>query len=185
MGDPVTAPDTPAHAGRPPPRVLVAGVGNLFLGDDGFGPEVARRLQARGLPAHARVHDYGVGGIHLAYDVVQGVDLLVLVDTIDRGLDPGTVVLLEVGENHLGMVQVDAHAMDPVAMLATVETLGGERPRTLLVGCQPASLGERMGLSPVVEDAVDHAVESVVELVEDVQRTAELATTGMSPRRGG
>jgi hydrogenase maturation protease len=151
------------------PRVLVAGVGNLFLGDDGFGPEVARALQRGPLPDGVRVHDYGVGGIHLAYDVCDGVDVLVLVDTMNRQGTPGSLCLLEVGADELPTVQVDAHAMDPVAMLATVETLGGTRPRTLLVGCVPASLEEGIGLSEPVADAVEPAAAAVRDLVVQLQ----------------
>lgn len=150
-----------------PPRTLVAGVGNIFLGDDGFGPEVARRLQSCTLPDGARVKDYGVGGIHLAYDVAEGLDLLVLVDTVSRDVAPGTLALLEVGQDDLPTVAVDAHAMDPAAMLATVETLGGQRPRTLLVGCQPSVLDAHMGLSGPVAAAVDRAVDAVVHLLDE------------------
>jgi hydrogenase maturation protease len=152
-------------ASAPFPRVLVAGVGNLFLGDDGFGPEVARALQCEPLPDGVRVHDYGVGGIHLAYDVCDGVDVLVLVDTLNRDDTPGALFLLEVGEDELPATCVDAHAMDPAAMLATVETLGGTRPRTLLVGCVPSTLQEGIGLSKPVAAAVVPAVAAVRELI--------------------
>jgi hydrogenase maturation protease len=165
-----------ARPDQPTPRVLVAGVGNLFLGDDGFGPEVARRLQAEDLPDHVRVVDYGVGGIHLAYDVLDGVDLLVLVDAVPRDQPAGSLALLEVGRDDLGTPAVDAHAMDPVAMLATVETLGGTRPRTLLVGCQPATLEEGIGLSPVVAAAVEPAVEAVRDLLAEVAPDARPLT---------
>lgn len=148
-----------------PPRTLVAGIGNIFLGDDGFGCEVAQRLARQELPGHVSVKDYGVGGIHLAYDVLDGVELLVLVDTVSRDAAPGTLALLEVGEDDVPTVQVDAHAMDPVAMLATVETLGGTQPRTLLVGCVPEDLSERIGLTEVVAAAVDEAVQAVHEVV--------------------
>jgi len=163
-----------------PPRVLVAGVGNLFLGDDGFGPEVARALHREPLPDGVRVQDYGVGGIHLAYDVCDGVDVLVLVDTVHREDTPGALCLLEVGQDDPPTVQVDAHAMDPVTMLATVETLGGTRPRTLLVGCVPASLEEGIGLSEPVAAAVEPAVVAVRELVVQLQSDgvgADLAAT--------
>lgn len=175
MGDPVRTTE--------PPRVLVAGVGNVFLGDDGFGPAVARALAGRALPPGATVRDYGVGGIHLAYDVAAGVDLLVLVDTVRRDVAPGTVTLLAVGEEPLPTVAVDAHAMDPVAMLATVETLGGAVPRTLLVGCEPAVLDERMVLSPPVADAVDRAVDAVLDLLAEAA-IGTLASAGAAIEEG-
>jgi hydrogenase maturation protease len=152
-------------------RVLVAGVGNVFLGDDGFGPEAARRLAARPLPAGVRVVDYGIRGMHLAYDLLEGYDLLVVLDAAPRGGRPGDVVLLEVGEADLGDGDFDAHGMEPTSVLASLGSLGGRLPRTLVVGCEPADTAEGMGLSPPVEAAVDGAVEMVTGLlVRDGER---------------
>jgi hydrogenase maturation protease len=145
--------------------VLVAGVGNIFLGDDGFGPEVVRRLAARPLPPEVRVVDYGIRGMHLAYDLLDGVDLLVLVDAAPRGGQPGDVVVLEVGAEHLGDGDFDAHGMEPTAMLASLGALGGRLPRTYVVGCEPADTAEGIGLSPPVQAAVDGAVRTVTGLV--------------------
>jgi hydrogenase maturation protease len=152
-------------------RVLVAGVGNVFLGDDGFGPEAARRLAARPLPDGVRVVDYGIRGMHLAYDLLEGYDLLVVLDAAPRGGRPGDVVLLEVGEADLGDGDFDAHGMEPASVLVSLGSLGGRLPRTLVVGCEPADTAEGMGLSPPVEAAVDGAVEMVTGLlVRDGER---------------
>jgi len=152
-------------------RVLVAGVGNLFLGDDGFGPEAARRLSARPLPDGVEVVDYGIRGMHLAYDLLAGYDTLVIVDAVPRGGRPGDVVVLEVGEEDLAgpsgdSGDFDAHGMEPTAMLASLGALGGRLPRTFVVGCEPADVAERIGLSPPVAAAVDRAVELVTGLLE-------------------
>ena len=138
--------------------ILVAGVGNLFLRDDGWGCEVVRRLAAEPLPEGVRAVDFGVGGVHLAYELLEGVDLLVLVDVIGRGVAPGTVSLVEVDPDALPGAQIDSHAMDPGAVLANVRALGGIPPPTLLVGCEPADLGEGIGLSPATEAAVEPAL---------------------------
>ena len=154
--------------------ILVAGVGNLFLGDDGFGPEVARRLAAGSLPDGVRVVDYGIRGMHLAYDLLEGYDALVLVDATPGPARPGDLRVLEVGADDLGEGAFDAHGMDPVAVLANLEALGGSLPRTFVVGCQPADVDERIGLSPVVAAAVDQATRIVRDLVDDLieSRTA-------------
>jgi hydrogenase maturation protease len=150
-------------------RVLVAGIGNIFFGDDGFGSEVARRLSAGPpLPACVRVVDYGIRGMHLAYDLLDGYDTLVLVDALPGKKEAGEITVLEVGPDDLGTGVFDAHGMDPVAMLASLGVLGGELPRTLVVGCQPLDIGERIGLTPPVSQAVDAAVGVITELVAKV-----------------
>jgi hydrogenase maturation protease len=142
-------------------RVLVAGIGNVFLGDDGFGPAVARHLVERGdLPDQVRVVDYGIRGLHLAYDLLYGVAALVLVDALPGEDAPGTITVLEV-TNVPASPGVDAHAMDPATVLATLHRLGGTPPPTYVVGCRPANLGEGMGLSPAVAAAVPEAVAAV------------------------
>jgi hydrogenase maturation protease len=148
-------------------RVLVAGVGNLFLGDDGFGPEAARRLAAAPLPDGVQVVDYGIRGMHLAYDLLAGYDTLVIVDAVPRGGAPGDVVVLEVGAEDLGEGDFDAHGMEPTAMLASLGSLGGRLPpRTYVVGCEPLDTDEGIGLSAPVAAAVDRAVELVERLLE-------------------
>jgi hydrogenase maturation protease len=146
-------------------RVLVAGVGNIFLGDDGFGPEAARRLAARQLPDGVRVVDYGIRGMHLAYDLLDGYDALVILDAVPRRAEPGDVVVLEVGEDDLGSGDFDGHGMEPTAVLASLGSLGGRLPRTYVVGCEPADTAEGIGLSPPVAAAVEPAVDTVVEMV--------------------
>lgn len=146
-------------------QVLVAGVGNIFLRDDGFGSEVARRLAGRRLPDGVRVVDYGIGGIHLAYDLLSGVDLLVLIDALPRGQEPGTVSLVELEPGDDLRATVDSHAMDPATVFASLRGLGGEPPPALVVGCEPADLSEGMGLSPAVAAAVDPTVEQVLDLL--------------------
>jgi hydrogenase maturation protease len=160
------------------PRVLVAGVGNLFLGDDGFGPEVARRLAAQPLPDGVAVVDYGIRGMHLAYDLLDGYDALVIVDALPGAEQPGELTVLGVGPDDLGEGPLDAHGMDPVAVLANLDTLGGQLPRTLVVGCQPLDVSEGIGLSPAVSAAVDAAVALVGELVADLTTQHAAAGTG-------
>jgi hydrogenase maturation protease len=149
------------------PHTLVAGVGNIFLGDDGFGCEVARHLSRSEVPAGVRVVDYGIRGMHLAYDLIDGWDLLVLVDALpDRGM-PGRLEVLEVRAEHLGAGGLDAHGMAPLAMLSSLEALGGQLPRTVLVGAQVADTGDQIGLSPQVQDAIPGAVGAIQTLLHD------------------
>jgi hydrogenase maturation protease len=144
--------------------VLVAGVGNVFLGDDGFGPAVAARLAAdpAGLPPGARVVDYGIRGVHLGYDLLDGGwDALVLVDAVPGDGPPGSLTLVEVTDDDLpGAPPLDAHTLDPLAVLCSVRALGGRLPaRTLVLGCVPADLAEGIGLSAPVAAAVGPAAE--------------------------
>jgi hydrogenase maturation protease len=144
-------------------QVLVAGVGNVFLGDDGFGPAVAARLAAdpAGLPPGARVVDYGIRGLHLGYDLLDGWDALVLVDALPGDGPPGSLLLVEVTDDDLpGAPPLDAHTLDPLAVLCSVRALGGRLPgRTLVLGCVPADLTEGIGLSAPVAAAVGPAAE--------------------------
>jgi hydrogenase maturation protease len=164
-----------AEAGDP--RILVAGIGNVFRSDDGFGPEVARCLAAEPWPVGVRVSDYGIRGLHLAYDLLEPWDALVLVDAVpDRGA-VGSVAVLDIGPDDLGPGRsVDAHSMDPATVLASLVALGGSLPaRTLLVGCQVAETGDGMGLTAPVEAAVAPAVATVRDLVTSELRPTEVA----------
>jgi hydrogenase maturation protease len=151
----------------PLPRILVAGIGNMFRTDDGFGCDVVRRLAAETWPDGVRVVDYGIRGLHLAYDLLEPWDALVLVDALpDRGA-VGSVAVVAVGEADLGPGrQVEAHSMDPATVLASLAALGGTLPpRTLVVGCQVADTGEGMGLTAPVAAAVEMAAATVRSLL--------------------
>lgn len=145
--------------------MLVAGVGNVFLRDDGFGCEVARRLVERPTPPNTVVTDYGIGGIHLAYDLLDGYERLILVDTVSVDEEPGTIVVLELDFDETRPPAIDAHGMDPHTVMTSLEALGGTPPPTLLVGCRPAETGEGMGLSPAVDSSVDVAVAAVEDML--------------------
>jgi hydrogenase maturation protease len=157
--------------------ILVAGIGNIFLSDDAFGVEVAHRLSGRALPDGVRVEDYGIRGMHLAYDLLGGYDALVLVDAVPMGELPGTLAVIEPEPSAPypstaqdgAMPAVDAHTMSPDVVLATLTRLGGSLNRTIIVGCQPGYLGEGIGLSPAVEGAVAAAVDLCLEVVAHAQ----------------
>jgi len=157
-------------------RVLVAGIGNIFLADDGFGCEVVRRLAVEPLPAGVELVDYGIRGMHLAFDLLNGYDALVIVDAAPRGGSPGDLAVLEVGPDDLGTGDLDAHGMEPTAVLGSLGSLGGQLPRTLVVCCEPADIEERIGLSAVVTAAVAPAVSLVRGLLE-----GELGLTPPAP----
>jgi hydrogenase maturation protease len=146
-------------------RILIAGIGNVFLGDDGFGVEVVRRLAQRALPADVRVADFGIRGLHLAYDLLDGgYQQVILVDATPREGAPGTVYLIEPDAEELGAGgngMADAHAMTPQAVFSLLRSLGGTPGKVLVVGCEPQSVEEEMGLTPVVEAAVDEAVDLI------------------------
>jgi hydrogenase maturation protease len=150
-----------------PPRILVAGCGNLFLADDGFGVAVANRLLRTDLPDGVVVRETGIRGVHLVYELLDGWDTVIIVDASPRGEAPGTVSLVEPDPeaDPAQAALLDAHSMNPDAVLATVRILGGEIGRILVVACEPAEITERMGLSPVVTAAVDEAVAMVRDLV--------------------
>jgi hydrogenase maturation protease len=146
-------------------RTLVAGVGNVFLGDDGFGVEVARRLADVALPEGVEVADFGIRGGHLAYQLLEGYDTLVLVDAVGRDAPPGTIFVIEPDPHELGH-GLDAHGFDPSSVLELARTLGSALPRVLLVGCVPAVMDEGPELSPAVERAVEEAVRFIPRFLE-------------------
>lgn len=156
-------------------RVLVAGVGNIFLSDDGFGSEVARRLATEPFPEGVRVVDSGIRGLHLAYELLDGYDTAILIDAAPRGGAPGTVYVIEPdlqpGDGPAEGSLLDAHGMEPVAVLSLLATLGGSVRRVFVVGCEPATVEEGIGLSEPVARAVAEAAGVVRELVsESMQR---------------
>jgi hydrogenase maturation protease len=160
-------------------KILVAGVGNIFLGDDGFGVEVARRLVELEFPEGVQIRDFGIRGYDLAYALLDDYDLVILVDAAPRGSPPGTLYVIEpdVGEGE-GAAQagaaLDAHAMNPVNVLRLAHSMGRVSARVLLVACEPASLGGdegHMGLSGVVSEVVDQAVGLVGRLIREAHDT--------------
>ena len=176
-------------------RILIACIGNIFLGDDGFGVEVAQRLMSmtnRRYPEGVQVIDFGIRGIELAYTLLDDYDTLVLVDAVPRGCPPGTLYLIEpdmAGMNpekgvEAGRAALDAHSMDPVKVLAFARALGAQPIHTLLVGCEPAPFGGgedyaemQMGLSEPVQAAVDEAVKMIDSLVEKLLQTSDPSVT--------
>ncbi|WP_406673900.1 hydrogenase maturation protease [Nonomuraea sp. N2-4H] len=151
-------------------RVLVAGIGNVFLGDDGFGVEVVRRMDPMAVPASVRVADYGIRGVHLAYELLGGAyDTLIMVDAVEIDGPPGTVAVLEIDDEPVPETSppVNGHGMHPQAVLDLLARLGGRVPRVLLVGCRPQTIDEVMGLSEPVAAAVEGAVAAVTALACD------------------
>lgn len=177
-------------------RILIAGIGNIFEGDDGFGCEVAARLRQLSWPEGVDVVDFGIRGIDLGYALMDGYETAILVDAVERGLTPGTVTLIEPqipqwesedGRNPDGASHVSgpmsgaeaplmaAHELNPAQVLRFVASLGGQRPRVLLVGCQPEFLGGEqghMGLSDVVMEAVAQATTRIRTLVGNLTQQA-------------
>ena len=169
------------------PRLLIACVGNLFLGDDAFGVEVARRLMGVDLPAGAAVVDFGIRGIDLTYALMDGYESVILVDAAPRGEAPGTLYVLEPtiaeanGTEGPGSL-LEAHAMDPVKVLRLASAMGGQIGRLLLVGCEPATSADLddilPGLSEPVRKAVDEAVPLILSLAETLLQGEEIAASG-------
>jgi hydrogenase maturation protease len=152
-------------------RTLVAGVGNVFLRDDAFGVEVVKLLAGHPVPDGVEIRDFGIRGVHLAYDLLNGCDLFVLVDAAPRGEPPGTVTVLEVDvpepDPAAGPV-IDAHSLTPDGIFALLGSLGGQPGRSLLVACEPADVSAGMGLSEPVQQALPHAVRMVLQILEEV-----------------
>jgi len=167
-------------------RVIVAGGGNVFLGDDGFGVEVVRQLAGTPLPAGVEVVDVGIRGVHLAYDLLDGCDLLILVDAAARGGPPGTVSVLDVAPTDIGPGPplIDAHGLAPDDVLGLVRRLGGRPARTLVVTCEPADLEAGMDLSDPVREAVPVAVDMVRTLLGGSSGGSDGAKTGQAGTGG-
>ena len=160
-------------AGQPQPaaRVLVAGIGNIFMGDDAFGVEVARRLAERPLPAGVEVGDFGIRGIDLMYALGEGYDAAVFVDAVPRGEPPGTLSVIE-PELEEGEATIDAHGMDPVKVLSLARQVGSVPERILVVGCEPAvrMTGDEEEVVGELSGPVRAAIDDAVGLVESVIR---------------
>jgi hydrogenase maturation protease len=157
------------------PTMLIAGIGNIFLGDDAFGVEVVRRLSGRKLPDGVRVMDFGIRGFDLAYALLDGYDVTVLVDATPRGGVPGTLYTIEPDLHALHHPEapdllIETHGMNPMRVLGLVKAMGGQLRRLLVVGCEPATTGPEeglMGLSEPVRAAVDVAVGLIESLIID------------------
>lgn len=158
--------------------VLVAGVGNAWLRDDGFGGAVARRLAERRLPEGCSVMDAGTGGLDLAYEVMRGYDALVMIDVSRQGGEPGTLYVMEPDEDSVPAALEDGdainpHGMDPQTVLRFVKSAGAWPGRVVVIACEPGDV-ESMGwgLSDEVRAAVDRAVDLVVETITELRCTS-------------
>jgi hydrogenase maturation protease len=158
--------------------ILVAAVGNLWLGDDGFAGEVAKRLRAREPADDVAVADFGTGGLDLAYEVMRGYEALVLVDVSRQGGEPGTLYVMDVDQESIEAgiedgAQIDPHGMDPETVLRFVRATGGWPGQVVVIACEPEQVEEvGIGLTPSVAAAVDDAVDLVVQTIEAVRCTS-------------
>jgi hydrogenase maturation protease len=163
-------------------RVLVAGIGNIFFGDDGFGVELVRRLAREPVPAGVTVADIGIRSLHLAFALLDRPGLLLVVDAVSRGGPPGTIYVIRPDAGAEIAAIPDAHAMNLETVVAAVRSLGGEPPPIIVVGCEPAFIGERMGLSPAVERAIPHATALVHRTItEELGKAAPRAAEEKQP----
>ncbi len=168
-------------------RILIAGIGNIFFGDDAFGLEVVRELLRQPLPSGVRVKDFGIRGHDLAYELADGYDAAILVDAAPRGEAPGTVYLIEPEPGTFSQsarASLDGHSLEPVRVLQMAEALGGRPQRLYLVGCEPGKLASedgRMGLSEAVQAAVPRAIEMIQSLVSELFKTKTKLEAGPVP----
>ncbi|MCW3095332.1 MAG: hydrogenase maturation protease [Chthonomonadaceae bacterium] len=167
---------------KPSPRILVAGIGNLFLGDDGFGVATAHRLARRRLPHGVTVTDFGIRGLDLAYALLEAFDGVIFIDVAARGGTPGTLYVIEPSVPNVDTAPLDVHGMDPVKVLAMAQAMGAPTTRTIIVACEPEFLPPPdsedvvMKLSAPVAAAVDAAVSLVEEWVERLIASSPRAT---------
>jgi hydrogenase maturation protease len=150
-------------------QILVAGIGNIFLGDDAFGCEAVQRLAQQPTPDCVRVVDYGIRGFDLAFALLDPYDAFILVDALPRGGQPGTLYTLEIDSSDLEEANagLEPHAMNPVTVLSMVQAMGGNPQNVYVVGCEPSLIDEeRMGLSEPVQAAVDEAVVMIQSLLQ-------------------
>lgn len=149
-------------------RVLVAGIGNIFLGDDAFGVEVVHCLRQRAVPDYVTVKDFGIRSYDLAYALMDDWDLVILVDALPRGGKPGTLYTMEPDTAFGETADIDAHTMNPVAALQLVSALGGKVGRLLLVGCEPGSLEPSRDGNFTLTAPVSHAIAGAIEIIENL-----------------
>ena len=160
------------------PQILVAGIGNAWLRDDGFGSEVAKRLEGHELPEGVSVFDFGSGGLDLAYEVMRGYHGLVLVDVSQQGGEPGTLYVMEPDPEEIeGGIEdgevINPHGMDPKTVLRFVKAVGGWPGKVVIVACEPGNVEDMgMGLTDEVSASIDRAVKLVLEQVEELRCTS-------------
>lgn len=162
-------------------RSLIAGLGNIFHGDDGVGVAVAQALTGAALPEGATVRDFGIRGVHLAYELLDGYDLVVIVDAVQRGAPPGTVHVIEhvpAAEPAPGATLMDAHDMAPDEVLALVPALGGTLGRVVVVGCEVASVAPAAQLSDEAQACVPEAARIALGIVRDAHANERVAGIG-------
>ncbi len=164
----------PQSAIRNRQSILIACIGNIFLGDDAFGCEVAKLLAARALPDNVKLVDFGIRSFDLAYALMDGFETTIFVDAAPRGGDPGTIYVIEPDRAQIdaidtGNASFEPHGMDPIKVLSMVKSLGGDFKKIVVVGCEPQFTGEEgigfMGLSEPVQASLGKAVEVVERLV--------------------
>jgi hydrogenase maturation protease len=155
--------------------ILVAGVGNAWMRDDGFGGEVARRLAHRELPEGVSVMDAGTGGLDLAYEVMRGYDALVVLDISPQGGEPGTLYVIEPDEDSIkGAIDdgetINPHSMDPQTVLRFLKSTGAWPSRVIVIACEPADVDDAgWGLSDPVKEAVERAIELVLAMIDELR----------------
>jgi hydrogenase maturation protease len=170
-------------------RILIAGIGNIFFGDDAFGVEVAWRLAARSLPDGVQVVEFGIRGLDLTYALLEPHEAVIIMDAVPRGGKPGTLYVIEPELQQLEDADspapmMETHNLDPLKVLALARSMGGKLDRVLLVGCEPETLGHeqdfQFGLSDSVRSAADEAVQLIESLVAKLLGAAEPTKTGPS-----
>ena len=152
--------------------ILVAGIGNIFFGDDAFGSEVARRMLQRQLPVNVVVKDFGIRAVDLLYSLLDNYDRVIIVDATPRGGEPGSIYLIEPAESDFAPGEgpsLDPHSMNPMRVLALALSMGAEIRNVRIVGCEPGPMSdpETIGLSPRVVLAVPTAIELIESLVQE------------------
>lgn len=171
-------------------RILIAGLGNIFEGDDGFGVAVAAELAEVPFPDGVELHDFGIRGVHLAYQLLEGYDLVVIADAVQRDGAAGTLYVIEHAADTDGLEpaadapMLDAHDLAPDGVLALVPMLGGTLGRVVVVGCEPARIAPDMALTPVVARSVERAAELVTDIVRSAHQAAAI-TAADGIRIGG
>ena len=161
----------------PEPNILIAGIGNIFMGDDGFGVEVTKRLRERTWPPGVRVADFGIRSFDLAFALVDNCDVAILVDALQRGEVPGTLYVFEpdlADLDELSPVNMEGHGLHPAQVLQMAKLFGEPPKRILVVGCEPAitgfAEGGQMNLSPPVQASLKEAVRQIEALVQEIRQ---------------